>query len=220
MNNTVKRKARVFIRKYSLLNISYDKLIKVAEKLGYVVIEFNNCCNDKDVETVIKNLKLEDIVLRTRGFTYADLNYRLIFINEDLNNDEKELVLLHEIGHIVCGHFSSHNIIGNDVMEEYEANEFVHYILNQSKLHRLVFYIAKHKKVLILTGLSMLVIGMVIYTVKREKTYYGDYYITSTGNKYHEEECIFVKDKTTVRRLSKEQFETGKYEACDMCLPE
>lgn len=51
------------------------------------------------------------------------------------------------------------------------------------------------------------------------KHYYGELYITSTGNKYHEKDCIFVKHKDNVERLKIEQFENGEYEPCDICLP-
>ena len=58
-------------------------------------------------------------------------------------------------------------------------------------------------------------------TGKLTKDRYGKFLenLTSTGNKYHEEECIFVKDKTNTRRLTIEEFESGDYEPCDICLP-
>ena len=39
------------------------------------------------------------------------------------------------------------------------------------------------------------------------------------GNKYHEKDCIFVKDKTNVHRMTEEEFESGEYEPCRICLP-
>lgn len=65
-----------------------------------------------------------------------------------------------------------------------------------------------------------ILIGMVaVGVIQKQQSYYGDYYITSSGNKYHEKECIFVKDKTNVQRLTKEQFDSGEYDPCQMCLP-
>ena len=54
---------------------------------------------------------------------------------------------------------------------------------------------------------------------EKEKHYYGTYYITESGNKYHERNCIFVKDKTNIRRMTVEEFESGEYEPCAICLP-
>lgn len=51
------------------------------------------------------------------------------------------------------------------------------------------------------------------------KKYYGEYYITSTGNKYHDKDCGYVKGKDNIERLTVEQYESGEYEPCGKCLP-
>lgn len=223
MNNNTKKLAKIFIKKYKLISIDYSVLKNTAINMGYTVIEFNSIFNEKDVETVIQNLQLGENALKSRGFTYVSAEYRLIFVNEDLNDEEKLLVLSHEIGHIVCEHFSTNPIIGNDVKDEHEANEFSHYLLEKN-FHREVQYLVNKNKKSI-TIITLIIIVTLVETfvgiaIHREKAYYGDYYITSTGNKYHKRECIFTKDKTTVRRLNKTEFEEGNYEACDICLPD
>ena len=221
-NKSIKEAAYNFVKQYNLTNIDYSSLKKVAENIGYQVIEFNAIFNDKDVDTIINNLKINEAILKSRGFTYTDQNYRLIFVNEDLNKEEKTLVIAHELGHIVCEHFTSTPIIGNDVREEHEANEFSHYLLKRSLVCKTKCFINKHKKTVIITFLAMILVAISIccyFAVQKEQSYYGEYYITPTGNKYHEKECIFEKDKTTPSRLSKEDFEAGKYVPCDMCLP-
>ena len=83
-------------------------------------------------------------------------------------------------------------------------------------------FVRKHKKAVICCILALVIAFasiVAINIINTEKQYYGEYYITSSGNKYHEEGCIFVKDKTNVQRLTKEQFESGEYEPCQMCLP-
>ena len=55
---------------------------------------------------------------------------------------------------------------------------------------------------------------------ERQRSYYGEYYITNSGHKYREAECIFVKDKSNVERLTKEDYYSGEYEPCQICLPE
>lgn len=223
MNNNTKKLAKTFIKKYKLTFIDYSALKNTANNMGYTIIEFNSIFNEKDVETVIQNLDLSKTALKSRGFTYISAEYRLIFINEDLTDEEKLLVLSHELGHIVCEHFSVVPIIGNDVKEEHQANEFSHYLLEESLSRKIHYIVDKNKKTtailmaIIIVSLITIFVGMAIH---REKAYYGDYYTTSTGNKYHKKECIFTKDKTTVRRLNKKEFEEGTYEACDICLPD
>ena len=143
-------------------------------------------------------------------------------MHEDLSEEEKLMVLAHEEGHIYCEHMNTSPIIGRDVQDEYEANEFAHYLLNPSTSAKAKNSLRQHRKaacisVVVLVLLASLVTGL-CYTNK-EKTYYGEYYITATGNKYHEKDCIFVKDKTNVHRMTVEEYESGDYEPCKVCLP-
>ena len=223
MSNTIKKKAKSFIRKYKLKKISFEDLKNVAEKVGYTVISFNASYNDGNVGTIISNLNLQKEIIVSRGFTYVDKNYRLIFINEDLTEEEKVLVLSHELGHIECGHLSLQYIIGKDVKEEHEANEFSHYLLNRNVIDKGRITIREHKKIFVTVVILLfitLILSVIMFSAKKEKSYYGEYYITSSGDKYHKKECIFVKNKNTVERLTKEKFETEKYSACNICLPE
>lgn len=221
-NREIQKEAKKFRKTFGLIECSYDFLKSAAEKQGYTVIEYNHIFNDTDVQALIDELKLTDNILRSKGFTYADANYRLVFVHEDLSEQEKAMVLAHENGHIFLEHLSSVPIIGKDVREEYAANEFAHFLLNRSTKDKLWETIKTHKKVVICISLALVVLVTsvgIINWVNREQQYYGEYYITSSGNKYHEKECIFVKDKTNVHRLTKEQFENGDYEPCQMCLP-
>lgn len=118
MYRLIKKKTNEFIKKNQLKSISYINLKNAIEKEGYTVIEFNSIVNDENVETIISNLNLGDIRTKSRGFTYSDVNYRLIFINEDMNEEEKILVLSHEIGHIMCNHINMPAVIGNDVKDK------------------------------------------------------------------------------------------------------
>lgn len=218
MINKSKKAAYCFMKQYKLKNITFDKLKKVMEQQGYTVVEYNIDVNTEEVDVLICELDLFDYVRSAKGFTYADSNYRLVFVNENLSEYEKIVVLAHEEGHIFQEHFNESAIIGRDVIQEYEANEFAHYILNLGFSFKILYY----KNAVILSIISAIVLTagiMFARTVIIEKTYYGEFYITNTGSKYHEAECIFIKDKSNVRRLTKEEFESGKYEPCGICLP-
>ena len=91
MNNNIKKLTKTFIKKYKLTVIDYSALKNTASNMGYTVIEFNSIFNEKDVETVIHNLDVGENALKSRGFTYVSAEYRLIFINEDLNDEEIHL---------------------------------------------------------------------------------------------------------------------------------
>lgn len=222
MNNNIRAAARSFLNEYKLNEVTLDNLKEIIKSQGYTIVEFNNIFNEENVTQIIDALGVNEQVEKTKGFTYADSKRRIVFLNEDLSNSEKLLVLAHEEGHIYCNHFSSVPIIGREVVEEHEANEFTHYILNNSIGQKIGIIIKKRRKPIIISLAIILVIliGMVVVgVIQKEQSYYGDYYMTSTGNKYHEEECIFVKDKTNIHRMTIEEFESGEYEPCGICLP-
>ena len=218
----VKLKVRKFIKEFGTHELNYASLRGYVEQQGYTVVEYNHLSNDEIISSLIKALKLSENIRNSKGFTYADQNQRIVFIHEDLSDAEKLMVLSHEAGHIYLGHMSSAPIIGRDVQEEYEANEFAHFLINPGKWDKAIIYVRKHKLAAILTaiGLVVLIAGAVIFfQVEKEKQYYGEYYITDSGNKYHEKDCIYVKDKTNTHRMTIEEFESGEYEPCKMCLP-
>ena len=222
-NREIQKKVKQFKKKFGLLNCSYAALKQATEEQGYTIVEFNNITNDEPVQTLIKSLCLQEYISHSKGFTYADKNHRIVFIHEDLTEEEKIKVLAHENGHIYLEHFSSYQVIGKDVNEEYEANEFSHYLQADNITTKIQNEFTKHKKAYIAIISIVLVVAVIlaiVLCVKKEKRYYGEYYITETGNKYHEQECIFVKDKTSTQRLTVEQFDSGEYEPCAMCLPD
>ena len=218
----IKLKARKFIKEFDVHELNYGTLKSAIERQGYTLVEYNHIFNDEDVSRLIEALKLSNNIVRSRGFTYADQNYRIVFVHEDLSDAEKLVVLSHEAGYIYLGHMSSTPIIGRDVQEEHEANEFSHFLMNQGKLDKANLWVRRHKAatILIVAILALLVTaGIVLSKIHTEKSYYGEYYITESGNKYHEKDCIFVKDKTNTHRMTIEEFESGEYEPCGICLP-
>ena len=182
-----KLKAKKFLKEFGCGKIDYDFLKKVVDQQGYTVVEYNHIFNDEDVETLIEALKLSDNIIRSRGFTYADQNHRIVFVHEDLSPAEKLLVLAHEEGHIFCGHMRNGPIIGKDVQEEFEANEFAHFILNPGKADKIKNK-AKENKKAVLIGVICAVVLIV--------------------------GCIALAIVMTV-----EEFESGEYEPCGICLP-
>ncbi len=228
-NKEIQRRVRQFRKEFGVYKCEYAELRKATEKQGYTIVEFNSIANDADVKTLVEMLGLQGYISCSKGFTYADANYRMVFIHEDLNEDEKIKVLIHENGHIFLDHFSSAQVIGKDVQEEYEANEFLHYLLKKSPKNILHNGVVRHKKLCIVTAFVILV-GLIAVTVlglmAKQKTQYEDfganhtYYITATGNKYHKKECMTIKDKDSLQQLTIERMESGEYQPCRVCLPD
>lgn len=223
MNDSGKFFGRKFLLEYHVAFLNVDSLQEILSKQGYTVIEFNHLQNTAAVEQLIKALHLTETATRLKGFTYADINFRLVFVHEGLSEKEKLKVLAHEEGHIYCGHLSHAPIIGQDVSEEVEANEFASYVLkphNDLKI-KLWMQANKGKTCLIALGLTLLIIGGYKFIkTEADKAYWSNYYITATGTKYHRENCMFVKGKKSVKQLTWDEVRSGQYEPCQICLPQ
>ena len=126
--------------------------------------------------------------------------------------------MAHEEGHIWNGHLTNNNVIGNDVIQEHEANEFAHYLLKDKTGKR-------KKTITIVLACSLIVVvgivvGMALKNHHDAVVYTDNLFRTETGGKYHLRECMFIKDKTDVYRLTKEEFDSGEYEPCEACMPD
>lgn len=222
ISSEVNKKAKAFRQEFRLTEISYNTLKTVFEKQGFTVIDFNPVCNDSDVSTIIRSLHLEDMVLHSKGFIYTDANYRLVFINEKLSEDEKALVLAHEQGHVYCGHTAGPAVVGRDVQEEYEANEFVHYLIRTPASSKIKHFLKKYNKWLITAMVAIILLITGSTAMKKyhdRKIYEGNYYVTVHGEKYHLRNCMTIEGHY-VRRLTKKDIESGEYEPCSVCIPD
>ena len=220
-DSEIREKVKSFRKDFGIRELSYEVLSGAIEKQGYTVVEFNNVSNSDNVQALVDALNLRQNIMFFKGFTYADSYYRVVFVNENLTKEEKLIVLSHEQGHIYLGHLSYTSIIGKDVTEEYEANEFSHYLLNPQISRRAAGYIGKHKKRSLLTLISIALIICAIFsiaTVYEHNTYYGEYYITTSGTKFHKKDCAFVEGKSGLRRMTRKDYESGKYTPCSVCL--
>lgn len=220
-NDGIKGRVSSFLKQFDLREITLESLSDAIRKQGYTIVEFNQISNNENVTALLSALGLQELSRRAKGFTYADSKRRLVFIHEALSDDEKLMVMAHEEGHIFCEHFTSAPILGRDVVEEHEANEFAHYILHQSAWKRIGYMVKSHSKASVATVLiiALMVVGSIVgYKMYCENTYYGEYYITSTGNKYHDKDCGYVKGKDGTERLTIAQYESGEYKPCGKCI--
>lgn len=214
---TNKKNVAEFRRKYRLKVVSSASLREILVTQGYTVVEFNGIDEKEEVASLIDALHLQDYISHSRGFAYQNDKYRIIFIHEDLNEEERCIVLAHEEGHIWNGHMVQNSVFGTDVVQEYEANEFAHHLLHDRNGNK--------KRIKILSILCGLIIAVAISTgvVLKEKQnamiYTENLYRTDTGEKYHLKNCMYIRDKKNIHRLTKEEFDSEEYEPCGACLP-
>ncbi len=75
-------------------------------------------------------------------------------------------------------------IAGKNTIDEYEANEFAHYILNPTKINRATTFVSTHKLISVIIGIllfSTIVTSIATPIILKQQTYYGNYYVTTTS---------------------------------------
>lgn len=222
MNNDkqVKEKVLSLFSQYNLKKATLDHIVYIIEDQGYELVEFNLV--DDATNHILEKLELTDYAKSRKAFTYKKGLAKFVFIFEDLSANEKLLALAHELGHIFCEHLSDGDTECS-VDEEYEANEFAHHLLHPSGWMKLNCWLKSNKKLVIIFAIIsvVLIIGTIVITqIIQSNSYYGEFYITENGEKYHKEDCIFVKDKKNVDRLTEKDYYSGEYDPCQICLPE
>ena len=118
--------AKRLLRKYKLGKVNLDNIIYIIENQGYEIIEYSL----REKNTVLSHLNLDNYAQGCKSFSYNGNGLKFVFLREDTDVNEKIYALLHELGHIVCGHMRRSSTSPLDVEEEREANEFAHYILH------------------------------------------------------------------------------------------
>ena len=219
--NKAQAEASRLLKKYSISRPSLDDLIQIAGANGYEIIDYSLSNNPTNVTTLLHELSLEQLAATRRAFVFKRGEIRLLFVCDSMTSSEKRYAIAHELGHIVMGHLKNGLCNDAEIEEEYEANEFAHYLLRPGFAARGAVWVRRHQAISILivvfVALGIAAIPVTAMILK-EQSYYGEYYITENGEKYHDKKCTIIKGKANVRRLTKEDYESGKYQPCQICL--
>ena len=211
--------ARNLLRRYQISKPSLENLCGAVTEQGYEIIDFNT--QDESMSVLVKELALTPDILNQNAFVYQNNGVRLLFVKDNLTPQEKLYVIAHELGHIVLGHLQNGDRAS--VTEEYEADEFMHYLLHPRATTSISVAILRHRLLVgILTGAIMVgaIAGGIIGYISAQKAYTGDYYITPNGQKYHRANCSVIVNHANARRMTTEEYESGEYEPCKLCVPE
>ncbi len=220
--NTARGRAYSLLRQHMQSRLSLDDLVNIAGELGYSVIDFSHTAREGNAETLIRELGLESFARNGKSFVYKNNEVKLIFLCETMSAKEKLYAMAHELGHVYCGHLKNGTCCNEaDMEEEHEANEFAHYLLHPGWYARIMTGVYRHKVMATIIAV-ILVLGItsipIIRQIQLSKSYYGEYYVTENGEKYHTADCPVIKDKTNTHRLTNEEYESGKYEPCQICI--
>ena len=200
--------ARQIQKKYRFDIPTLDNLVFLVGQQGYELVDF-----DPESDSFIELChELGSDKAISTAFVCTGEDARMLFVRSSLSAEEQRIVLAHELGHIVCQHQANHT----SVEEEYEADEFAHYLLNPSPWLRLQNQLVRRKWAVlaVIAALSVLAWGANALYHSR----YSNYYVSENGTKYHLRECLIIHDRVGLRRLTWDEAGSEIYEPCNVCL--
>lgn len=217
-----KQIAYQLMRHYRMNHMTLDNAHYIATELGYEIIDYDPKRLTKPLRLLIEELKLPSYVLQQNAFTVHNNSTSLIFVSETLSPEEKRLALIHEIGHVMLGHLE-YPVTIPSVVAEHEANEFVHYVLNPPPALTASIFVMRHARTALIIGIviaGLSILGWIVNYEKTEQSLYGEYYVTESGSKYHLQNCSVIRNKQKIKRLTVEEYESGKFTPCKVCITE
>lgn len=223
MKNSQKARlqAKEILLQYGITKPTLDNLVFIITRQGFEIIDYDPR-EAALLQELAAGLNVADLIQMGKTFTYKNRNVKLVFVNDQLNADEKKYALAHELGHIACEHLSNGSCSESSIKQEHEANEFAHYILYAPVTTKIHITFAQNKRLVLSLSVCLVVLLLaipIVCHIVKVQSYYGEYYVTENGEKYHKGNCIFIKDKKNVERLTEKQYYAGEYEPCQICLP-
>ena len=211
---TAQREARAFLSEFHHRPFSVSDLEKALQAQGFSLVEYSRLSNGRDVTTLLTSLQLFDYAAKQSAFTYQDPNLRIVFLQENLSQQEKMILLSHELGHILCRHLEHTSVTGPGagVLEEQEVNDFSARLLRYNKSCR-------PRRIAMWAGLGTVVLALVGFLLFGTPSRVNPtVYLTESGRCYHKEDCKFVAGKSNITSISRRQAEDAGYDACTWCF--
>lgn len=112
-----------FLRETKLYRkkITPSKVVEILRSQGFEVVEFVTA-----EDTIIKHFGLSEYMRHHQSVAYTDNGRKYIFIKKHITDKDKNLLLLHEEGHIYLEHTAGKEelIHNTSVWKEWQANMF------------------------------------------------------------------------------------------------
>lgn len=216
-------------KRYSAL--TYQDLQEFIEEKGFQIVPYKKYNNSSEIDECITRLCLQDKIQQHDSFIYLHNNLKLVFINDDLSTQDKRALLCHELGHIVDIHFLSDDLSYSKIQSEEFANEFSYHLQNPGFFVKLLSLLSLKSVIITLLTISVFFIGGIglyqAYNHSHTPTTSAEmsdskteYFVTSSGKKYHKGFCIIVKYRNNVTAYSLEELINNGYEPCQLCIGE
>ena len=144
-------------RNYGIIRPSLDDVYRIVKDQGYEIIDFDPDDKSEALSLLSQELGLSIQIMAQDAFVVQNNRIQLLFVKDSLEVDEKLVAMVHELGHIMCGHMHDGSHLPT-ITEEYQANEFTHYVLNPTLPVRLLVTLQKHRKLSLSVALLIILL--------------------------------------------------------------
>lgn len=225
MNKNIHKVANKFIKALKG-EINFVSAENYLASIGFKVLFFNTPIGNKEID----RYDLQEKASTLTAFTYCSTAH-IIFINNNMSTEDKLYLLLHEVGHILLGHVGDGKLYTrNKILIDIEADAFTYEVLNPTKNHYIRYSCVAFMIVFIFLGCyyiniisssqsATLTLPVERYEILTDNSPGSDdlVYITPSGNKYHQEDCRYTKDKDCIMLTRKDA--QKRYAPCSVCNP-
>lgn len=221
----------LLLKKRQYKKLMLDDLYGIIEEKGFKVIEYKKYNYTEEFKALIDKLDIEKEIQENDSLFYYNNNFKFIFLREDVSDDDKYILLSHEIAHIYDNKILDSELLYTNAQKENFANEFTHYLNKPSFI--LKFFNFLIKKPLISTVALFIIASSVGLSLNHNINFSQEtipvvnlgntsniYQVTSTGKKYHKGFCKHVKYKINTRDLTFEDAISEGYLPCLDCIGE
>lgn len=210
------KEARQFLLPLRLRCFSSADLEQALSDRGFTLVEYNRLSNDRDVTTLLTSLHLVEYAAQHSAFTYADAALRIVFVQENLSESERQILLSHELGHVCCHHLDTAHPTLTGVFEEQEANEFSGQLMAYNRRCRSL------RSVLLTLGVLCCIAFVCAILHWGRLPLHGlpgsdQVCLTHSGECYHRSNCLYVRGRSDILYVTVEEAEDAGYRPCRFC---
>lgn len=211
--------------------IGLAEIKQIIQRSGWEIYSY------KDAVEIIDSYNLRGMVEKNDSFASNIGNRIVILYNSEISQLDLPYILAHEIGHIVLGHLGD----TNDIYEKERdcgcfANELLGYMPNRmagifcgigAVVAVLVSGIILFNQNYSITQNTPQDTGVNI-TISIDENVLSEHiltettpvYITQYGEKFHLEDCRYIKNKDNLIKVSIAEAVKAGYEHCEICFDE
>jgi len=155
-------KAWEFLEKYDVSKMDEGNLINALFDQGYTVVEFDRSFSGINVKRMLDHLGMVEKAASSACFTYSDKNYKLIFLSDELSDEDKLRSLACEQWYILNEYFANNPQKTAGSSDEKDAQAFAGHILSPSGTYRFLHFMKRNTYKIVLTVAAILFVAALV----------------------------------------------------------